>query len=661
MKGKYRKYLRGIFDHLNDAVLIINPARGKIIDANPKACRLLGYSREELLALPISGIYPNDMPKLMAFAQLVSERGQGWIDELACLTKTGQILHCEISASITDIAGTSCIIASVHDITERKQAEAALRESLTQLSKKNRYQTIISAVTQSVYLSINPQHVLENAVESMSKNIDGVDSVSIYLVEGEEAALKVHRGLPDWFIEKAGRIPYPEGATWKTITEGKPIYCADVDQDTVIGSSERELGIGSYLCVPIWFEDKVKGVLTVSSFKKNAFDEEDLELMGMVAHQIETALGNAQQAEALWESKEKFRNLVEQTGDWVWEMNKDCGFTYVSPRVSNIIGYEPEKILGKPLFEFISPEEVERLAETVKCSTPEGKLSRRFERTWIHKDGHPVILETNSSSILDSQGVFQGYRGIARDITERKRIEEERSNLSKLESLAVFAGGIAHDFNNLLTGILTTISVTKMDPHVGTEVHENLTEVERVCLQARGLTQQLLKFSRGGAPVKKLTSIEQIIRDTATFTPRGSNVRCEISIEEGLWNAEVDAGQISQVISNLMINADQAMPQGGVIKIKAQNVSVIEESYRLPLKEDRYVKITVEDEGIGIPKEHLSKIFDPYFTTKHRGSGLGLAIAYSIIKGHNGYIAVESDLGKGTKFYIYIPASTEKT
>ncbi|MGE5446529.1 MAG: PAS domain S-box protein [Ignavibacteriales bacterium] len=656
MKGKREKYFRDVFDRLNDAVLIIHPAQEKIADANPKACSMLGYSREELSSLLIFTVYP-ETPKLRAFIQSVLGHGRGWTDELTCLTKAGLTLQCETSASTVDIAGTSYIVSSIRDITERRQMEAVLRENLAQLSRRNRYQTIISTVTQSVHQSINTQDVVENAVESLSKNIDGMDIVSIYIVEGEEAFLKAHRGLPDQFAERVGRIPYPTGAIWKTIIDGKPIYCADVDGDAVIGPDERELGIKSYLCMPIWFEDGVKGVLSINSFKRNTFDEEDMELMGMVAHQIEIAFGNAQQAEMLRKREERFRNLVEGTGDWVWEMDENCGFTYVSPTVSVMIGYEPEKVLGKALFEFVSPEEAKKVAEN--CPIPEGKPSRRFERTWIRKDGRPVVLETNSSYILDNQGAFQGYRGIARDITERRRMEEEKLKTSKLESLGVLAGGIAHDFNNLLSGILTTVSVTKTEPNIGSEIYDNLTEVEKMCLQARELTQQLLAFSRGGAPVKKPTPLEPIIRDAAIFALRSSNVRCEIMIEDNLWDAEVDAGQIAQAITNILINADQAMPQGGVIKIKAQNLSSAEEPYGLPLKDERYVKITIEDEGVGIPKDHLAKIFDPYFTTKQRASGLGLSMAYSIIKNHDGYIGVESELGKGTKFYIYIPALIE--
>ncbi|MDQ3969483.1 MAG: ATP-binding protein, partial [Thermoproteota archaeon] len=243
----------------------------------------------------------------------------------------------------------------------------------------------------------------------------------------------------------------------------------------------------------------------------------------------------------------------------------------------------------------------------------------------------------------------------SRDTTEHRRMEEERLRAQKLESLGILAGGIAHDFNNMLTAILGNVSLAKIRMNSENKAYTRLTEAERACLRASDLTQQLLTFSKSGAPVKRIALIEDLIRESATFAIRGSKARCEYSIAEGLWLVEIDEGQISQVINNLVINADQAMPEGGEVRIVAENISLNTEDGVL-LKEGKYVRITVQDQGIGIPQENLTKIFDPYFTTKHTGSGLGLAVVYSIIKNHGGYIGVESEVGKGTKFYIYLPA-----
>ena len=198
------------------------------------------------------------------------------------------------------------------EIAERKQANEVLRETLAHLSKKNRYETIISTVTRDVHQSINLQEVLENAVESMSENIELVDHIGIYLVEGEEAVLKAQRGLTDRYIKQAERIPYPKGATWETIIKGKPSYVADTNQDTVIGPAGREMGIKSYLSMPIHFEVKTAGCINITSLQKNAFDEEELKLLEIVAKQIGVAINNARQAEALKQSKEEISRINEE-------------------------------------------------------------------------------------------------------------------------------------------------------------------------------------------------------------------------------------------------------------------------------------------------------------------------------------------------------------
>jgi len=242
------------------------------------------------------------------------------------------------------------------------------------------------------------------------------------------------------------------------------------------------------------------------------------------------------------------------------------------------------------------------------------------------------------------------------DITEHKRMEEELLKAEKLESVGILAGGIAHDFNNILTGIMGNIGLAKMYAKPEGRVHQRLAEAERASLRAKDLTRQLLTFAKGGAPVKQAASIAGLIIDSAGFSVRGTNVRCAFSVPDDLWPVELDEGQMSQVISNLVINAVQAMPEGGTIQVRAKNVTVDEE--QMPaLKAGRYVQVTVEDQGIGISEEHLPKIFDPYFTTKQKGSGLGLAICYTIVKNHNGTITVDSELGEGATFNIYLPAT----
>jgi len=245
---------------------------------------------------------------------------------------------------------------------------------------------------------------------------------------------------------------------------------------------------------------------------------------------------------------------------------------------------------------------------------------------------------------------------IGQEITERKRLLAELVKAQKLESVGVLAGGIAHDFNNILTSILSNISLARLSAEPEWKAHRLLVGAEKASLRARDLTQQLLTFSKGGTPVKKTASLERLLRETAEFVLRGSNVRCDFRLPKDLWPVDIDEGQISQAVSNIIINADHSMPEGGAVTVSADNV-LLGPNDVPGLEEGRYVRVSVEDRGTGISPKHLDKIFDPYFTTKNEGSGLGLSTTYSIIRNHGGYITVESALGVGSVFRFHLPAS----
>ncbi|MCX6829358.1 MAG: PAS domain S-box protein, partial [candidate division Zixibacteria bacterium] len=277
----------------------------------------------------------------------------------------------------------------------------------------------------------------------------------------------------------------------------------------------------------------------------------------------------------------------------------------------------------------------------------------------IARDESERIVSYSVAPIKDENGHTVGVVLVFRDVSEKRRMEEDLARTEKLESLGILAGGIAHDFNNILTAIMGNISLVKMNLDENNELCKRLTEAERASMRAQELTQQLLTFSKGGVPVRRTASINDIVRETAEFALRGSNVKCKFDLPDDLQPAEIDEGQISQVINNLIINADQAMPQGGTIEISAENMIVRPED-SLPVKRGNYIRITVSDQGIGIPEPYIRKIFDPFFTTKQKGSGLGLATTYSIIKRHEGHIEVESEVGVGTTFHVYLPASGKK-
>jgi PAS domain S-box-containing protein len=333
---------------------------------------------------------------------------------------------------------------------------------------------------------------------------------------------------------------------------------------------------------------------------------------------------------------------------------------YVNPAFCQMVGWKEEELLGStPPYVFWPPEEIETIRNIFQKRLSGGgprEIEYRFRRRNEERFYVLVLL----SSLMDGQGKRIGLLASFYDITEKRKMEEELFKVQKLESLGLFAGGIAHDFNNILTAIMGNISLLKswVDPQG--RLFSRLAEAEKASLRAKDLARQLLTFARGGSPVKKTASIKELLEHSVQFILRGSNVRSQFFFKEGLQAVNIDEGQISQVIHNLVINAKQAMPEGGTIQIKAENLTLGEnQAETRSLRKENYVKISIQDEGAGIPKEILSKIFDPYFTTKQKGSGLGLSISFSIIQRHDGFMTVDSEPGVGTTVFLYLPTSSQ--
>ena len=358
---------------------------------------------------------------------------------------------------------------------------------------------------------------------------------------------------------------------------------------------------------------------------------------------------------ALKESEERYRMLVDTMNEGVAVVDTKGNITYANSRISIMLGYTIEEMLGTSVLDYVNEKEKIAKQLTQKIN----RVNIPYEIEFITKKGNSIYTIISPQPIYSDNGTYIGSFGVITDITERKKMEEDLLKASKLESLGVFAGGIAHDFNNILTAILGNLSLAKLNLKKKDDNFEILDEAEKASLRAKDLTQQLLTFSKGGAPIKKITSIGNILKDTTDFVLSGSNITCDYKIDKNLLNVKVDPGQISQVIHNLIINARQAMPEGGTIFITAKNVqesSVV----TLPLNNTKYICISIIDEGIGIVPESLSQIFDPYFTTKVNGNGLGLAVSYSIIKKHDGIITIESENGKGTRVRLYLPSTDEQ-
>ncbi|HWA26551.1 MAG TPA: ABC transporter substrate-binding protein [Lacunisphaera sp.] len=363
--------------------------------------------------------------------------------------------------------------------------------------------------------------------------------------------------------------------------------------------------------------------------------------------------------QALRESEERYRELFEQAVGGIYRTSPEGRFLSVNPALARILGFDtPEEMIAWSQTNPTSSLYVKpgRRDEFIAALNSRGQLSD-FESEARHRAGNNIWISENARAVRNDDGELLYYEGFVTDISARRHLESEIGRASKLEAVGILAGGIAHDFNNILTVVLGNVTLAESDSPAGSPVAARLQDAKRATLRARDLTLQLLTFAKGGEPVRTTIELPELLKEAAGFALHGSSSRGDFQFQPGLWKVNADKGQVGQVIQNLVINAVQAMPGGGVVTLAASNVELPRPGDSAPpLPTGRYVQISVADGGMGIAREHLGKIFDPYFTTKAQGTGLGLASVYSIVRKHEGHIVVESELGQGTVFRFWLPA-----
>ncbi len=365
----------------------------------------------------------------------------------------------------------------------------------------------------------------------------------------------------------------------------------------------------------------------------------------------------------LADERERLMVTLRSIADGVISIDLDGRITMMNSAAEEITGWPLAEAGNLPVFQvlqLVNPESGDQYDAPPAEIFNQGHLVRLDQDVaLVTRDGRQLLVAYSGSPMRDSKGHVVGAVLVFQDITARKRMEIEIQQSERIRSVGLLAGGIAHDFNNQLTGIMGNIGLAKMFLEPESKSYSYLDEAENAAMRSRDLTLQLLTFARGGSPVKKVSSIVGLITETSKFVLRGSAVDCRLKLDPELWPIDFDEGQICQVMNNLLINAIQAMPDGGIITIMAQNHQ-LDHGDGVPLPPGRYVMITIRDQGIGMTTNQLQKIFEPYFTTKKEGRGLGLASCYSIISNHDGHISAESRPDQGTVFTIYLPASDKE-
>ncbi len=462
--------------------------------------------------------------------------------------------------------------------------------------------------------------------------------IKSHLVEGHACQYKCQNGLMD-----IGVPIVVEGCHLATMFLGQFFYEDETPERDFFIQLAQKFGfdLDDYLAaldrVPRLSHEKVNGIL-----------EYNMALTNFLAGLAENSLKKKQAEQAL-----QFTQFaVDHIRDAAYWTGPDGRLLYVNEASCRALGYTREELLAMtvPDIRPVFPPEV--------WSEHWQELRERktfiFESILKRKDGSVFPVEACVNYVLFGGNEYNC--AFVRDISERKRVESELVKAHKLESVGLLAGGIAHDFNNILTGIMGNASLAKMSLSPQDKAYKYVDNLETASHRAKDLTQQFLTFSKGGAPIKKRTSAAEIMRSSMQLALSGLKSTSELTIPDDLWFVDADEGQVSQVIINLIINADQAMPKGGIIRGACENIE-LDEASSFFLKKGKYVRISIKDQGMGILEEHLGKIFDPYFTTKEKGRGLGLASAYAIMKNHGGHISVESQIGVGSTFSLYLTAS----
>ncbi len=512
------------------------------------------------------------------------------------------------------------VLVVVTEVTELRSAEVKLRES------EERFRTLFESAIEGVYESTPEEGIV--AVNPAFARMLGCASPEGLLAWSREI------GVGNLYLESGRRHAF-----LKALGESDAVF--DFESEIECADGTRK-----------WISENVRAVRDAQG--------KLLRLQGFVSDitdrkRFEKALG---------EERERLSVTLRAMTEGVITTDERGVVQYVNEAAEMLTGWVEGAAIGRRLGEVCvlrherTRGDVPVPFDTAMRSATVVDLPRSTQL--VHRAGTPRLIEGRCAPIHDARSQPVGVVLVFRDVTERARHESEMLRTTKLESLGVLAGGIAHDFNNLLTVVLGNLHLARHKCEDVADVSRWLRDADLAAEKAQGLTQQLLTFSKGGNPLRSAVRLTEVVREATNFALHGSKVRSEMDFPERLWTADVDRAQIGQVVQNLVLNAVQAMPDGGVVKIALQNLRHREDPVRGIAAGD-YLQLLIEDTGMGIPPEHMSRVFDPYFTTKETGSGLGLASVYSIVKRHAGHIDVSSEPGQGTRFRILLPAIPQAT
>lgn len=525
--------------------------------------------------------------------------------------------------------------ARLHEETKRGLEElSAIEEIVDELSSTLDYQKVIRLV-------------LDKAIEATDAS---VGAIAVPNEERTELFLLAHRGYGiDADADPPWRWDIQQGIVGRVVTTGELSLVQDVTQDT--DYAELIPDTRSQLTVPIIREEKVAGAIVLESRQLGGFSNEQAEFVQHLAEHAAVAMENAQLYERLRKSEERYRTYVENVPDAIWETDAQGCFTYWSPQIEKLTGYSPQHLLGHTPYEFlIHPDDVDKFKNELGRMLEEGRERYTLSHRVLLQDGSTLHVELSMRTVRNDAGDVVKYRGVARDVSERVRLQAELIQSAKLSGIGQMISGVAHELNNPLTTVMGYAQLLRTTD-VDEDVKEDLQRIYHDALRAQRIVQNLLTFSRQKKPQRSLVDVNELIEGTLRlrrYQLKVDNVKVVTEFAESLPWTTADSYQLQQVFLNIINNAHQAMTQrkeGGALTVRTE------------LVDTDTIRITFADTGPGIPPAILDKIFDPFFTTKQigAGTGLGLSVSHGIVEQHGGRIWAESEPGQGATFCIHLP------
>ncbi|MFZ0797271.1 MAG: PAS domain S-box protein [Terriglobales bacterium] len=647
-----KAYFEQIIENAPEAISIVDAER-RILRINGEFIRLFGFTAAEAAGKRLDQlIVPPDRYAETAWITECIKTQSKLSLETRRQRKDGTLVEVLLSTSPVTINGKRVgAYASYRDITEQKRAEE-LNAALYAIAARSQ--------------SAEDLQQFFTAIHNIVGQLMNARNFYIALYDPQSQLLSF-----PYFVDEQDPTPTPKplgrGLTEYVLRSGEPLLAIPSVFEDLVRRGEVEL-IGApsvdWLGVPLKSASTCIGVVVVQSYNQNArFGERDREILKFVSQQLAAAIEHKRNEEALRRSEARSRSLILSAAFGICRCTLSGKFLDVNPALITMLGHESvEELLQLNARRevFANPEELDRLAEDYRRT---GSLNG-VEVQWRRKDGRLIVVRLSGCAAVGSDEPEEVLELIAEDITDRRQLEEQFRQAQKMEAVGRLAGGVAHDFNNLLMVINGYTEVLLEQLEAGGEMHHKVQSIQQAAGRAATLTRQLLAFSRKQLLELKVIDVNKVIGDMERMLRPliGENIELVTQLSPGAGRTRADAGQLAQVIMNLVVNAKDAMPEGGKLTLQSSDVTVRQSfSEHRFIQPGRYAVISVSDTGHGMDKETQSRIFEPFFTTKEKGkgTGLGLSTVYGIVKQSNGYVFAQSELGAGTTFYVYLPRVEE--